>query len=283
MRVIFTKETKDDFRKHRDFVRRQTKSDGHKYQPYELDDISKAFKKNLRKNLENITEPKDSIFPEKFEYNSKSHKMYVDKESHYIVFYTVETSKKGNQVIKVRKNIHFTELQKELKERDVKPLKNYDIELKRDILIVDKEIKVKNGSITDEEKKKYNEQIEKLEDVISKRKKKHNEERLKELDREESQKDTDSKSGEKKDSDEDSKSTKEDPRKIWKRRPRKDGHGSTKNYYNVHNPESSISQEQRDELVKNYKEANESVKPIQVFIRESNIVSLKDYLNKLVG
>lgn len=31
MRVIFTKDTKDDFREHNDYVRQQRKSDGHKY------------------------------------------------------------------------------------------------------------------------------------------------------------------------------------------------------------------------------------------------------------
>ena len=32
MKVIFTSETKEDFRKHNDYVRRLKKSDGHKYQ-----------------------------------------------------------------------------------------------------------------------------------------------------------------------------------------------------------------------------------------------------------
>ncbi len=34
MKVIFTSETKEDFRKHNDYVRKQKKSDGHKYQSY---------------------------------------------------------------------------------------------------------------------------------------------------------------------------------------------------------------------------------------------------------
>ena len=67
MRVIFTSDTKEDFRKHRDYVRRQKKSDGHKYQSYELKEINKSFKKNLGENLETIKEPKDSIFPKEFQ------------------------------------------------------------------------------------------------------------------------------------------------------------------------------------------------------------------------
>lgn len=31
MKVVFTSETKEDFRKHNDYVRKQMKSDGHKY------------------------------------------------------------------------------------------------------------------------------------------------------------------------------------------------------------------------------------------------------------
>lgn len=89
MKVIFTSKTKEDFRKHNDYVRKQKKSDGHKYQSYELKGINKSFKNNLRENLEKIKEPKDSIFPKEFEYSSNSHKMYVDKKSHYVVFYKV--------------------------------------------------------------------------------------------------------------------------------------------------------------------------------------------------
>lgn len=56
MKVIFTSETKEDFRKHNDYVRKQEKSDGHKYQSYELKGINKSFKKNLGENLEKIKE-----------------------------------------------------------------------------------------------------------------------------------------------------------------------------------------------------------------------------------
>ena len=45
MKVTFSKETKGDFDKHRDYLRRTTKSDGHKYQKYELDSINNSLKK----------------------------------------------------------------------------------------------------------------------------------------------------------------------------------------------------------------------------------------------
>ncbi|MBR6560066.1 MAG: hypothetical protein IKT75_02815 [Alistipes sp.] len=151
MKVIFTSETKEDFRKHNDYVRKQKKSDGHKYQSYELKGINKSFKKNLGENLEKIKEPKDSIFPKEFEYSSDSHKMYVDKKSYYVVFYTVETTKSGEKIMKVRRNIHSTELKKELEEKGIKPLKNCDKSLLDDLETVYKEDDVKSKEDSDKE------------------------------------------------------------------------------------------------------------------------------------
>ena len=43
MKVKYSKSTQEDFRKHRDYLTRTGKSDGHKYQKYELDGISKSY------------------------------------------------------------------------------------------------------------------------------------------------------------------------------------------------------------------------------------------------
>lgn len=48
MNVVFTRKTKEDFRKHNDYVRRQKKLDGHNYQKYELDGINKSITNNFR-------------------------------------------------------------------------------------------------------------------------------------------------------------------------------------------------------------------------------------------
>lgn len=152
MKVIFTSKTKEDFRKHNDYVRKQKKSDGHKYQSYELKGINKSFKKNLKENLEKIKEPKDSIFPKEFEYSSDSHKMYVDKKSHYVVFYKVITPKKGEPYLSIEKNIHSTELKKELEEKGIKPLKDCDKSLLDDLETVYKEDDVKLKDDSEDEK-----------------------------------------------------------------------------------------------------------------------------------
>lgn len=151
MKVKYSKSTQEDFRKHRDYLTRTGKSDGHKYQKYELDGISKSLKSNISKGLTDIKEHKDSIFPKEFEYHSDSHKMYVDKKSHHIVFYTIETKSDGERVIKVRKCIHSTELKKELEEKGIKPLKDCDKSLLDDLETVYREDDVKSKDDSDEE------------------------------------------------------------------------------------------------------------------------------------
>ena len=80
MKVRFSPETDDDFRKHRDYLRKIRKSDGHKYQNYELDGIRKSLKNNITKGLEGKKEHPNSIYPKEFEYNSEDYKMYVEKK-----------------------------------------------------------------------------------------------------------------------------------------------------------------------------------------------------------
>ena len=225
MKVIFTSETKEDFRKHNDYVRKQKKSDGHKYQSYELKGINKSFKKNLKENLEKIKDPKDSIFPKEFEYSSDSHKMYVDKKSHYVVFYTVETTKRGEKIMKVRRNIHSTELKKELDEKGIKPLKDCDKSLLNDLETVYKEDDVKLRDDSEDEK-------ETKEEV------------------------TDPETGKK-------------IKKVKHTGPR-GGH------YYINDKGEHIYPEEWNESIKN-------IKSVKTYITESKMVSLVDYLKKMVG
>ena len=225
MKVIFTSETKEDFRKHNDYVRKQKKSDGHKYQSYELKGINKSFKKNLGENLGKIKEPKDSIFPKEYEYSSDSHKMYVDKKSHYVVFYTVETTKSGEKIMKVRRNIHSTELKKELEEKGIKPLKDCDKSLLDDLETVYKEDDVKSRDDSEDEK-------ETKEEV------------------------TDPETGKK-------------IKKVKHTGPR-GGH------YYINDKGEHIYPEEWNESIKN-------MKSVKTYIIESKMVSLVDYLKKIVG
>lgn len=151
MKVQYSKDTKSDFKKHREYLTRQGKSDGHKYQKYELDGIGKALKNNITKGLETKKDHSDSIFPKKYEYNSGSHKMHIDKKSHYVIFYTMEKKKNGESFIKVQKCIHSTELKKELDEKGIKPLKNCDKSLLKDLEKIYNEDNVASKDDSDEE------------------------------------------------------------------------------------------------------------------------------------
>lgn len=150
MKVQYSKDTKSDFKKHREYLTRQGKSDGHKYQKYELDGIGKALKNNITNGLETKKEHSDSIFPKKYEYNSDSHKMHIDKKSHYVIFYTIEKKKNGESFIKVQKCIHSTELKKELDDKGIEPLKKCDKTLLKDLETVYKEDEIADKDDSDE-------------------------------------------------------------------------------------------------------------------------------------
>jgi len=157
MKVRYSKNTDEDFRKHRDYLRRTGKTDGHKYQKYELDGISKSLKNNISNNLSNRKEHKDSIFPKEYEYSSKNYKMYVDKGSHHIVFYKVDQDGRGRKFISIEKCIHSSELKDELDRKGIKPLENADKSLLDDLNDVYKEDEINQKDDNEEEKGKEEE------------------------------------------------------------------------------------------------------------------------------
>ncbi|MBO7723841.1 MAG: hypothetical protein J6S20_00045 [Paludibacteraceae bacterium] len=218
MEVIFTKNTHNDFQRHRDYLRRTGKSDGHNFQKYELDEIGKSLKKNIKNGVGNQKEHKKSIFPKKFEYNYDTHKMYIDKKSHHVVFYTIKKTKNGD-VVKIEKCIHSVELKKELDKRGIKPLKSGDKSLLDDLETIYKEDDI-NLREENEGKK---------EEVI------------------------DPKTGKK-------------TKKVKHTGPR-GGH------YYINDKGEHIYPE----------EWNESLKNVKSFIKESKMVSLIDFLKKMVG
>ena len=161
MKVKYSKDTEGDFDKHIEYLRRKGKSDGHKYQTYELDGINKSFKNNITKGLKSKIEHKSSIFPKEFDYDSDNYKMYVDKPSHHIVFYKIVSPRKGNPYIIVDKCIHSTELKRQLEEKGIEPLKNADQTLLDDLKEVYKEDKINQRDDSDEESGKEKDDYDK--------------------------------------------------------------------------------------------------------------------------
>ena len=152
--------------------------------------------------------------------------MYVDKKSHHIIFYTIETKSDGERVIKVRKCIHSTELKKELKERGIKPLKDCDKSLLDDLETVYREDDIKSKEDSDEESKETKKEI------------------------------TDPETGKK-------------IKKVKHTGPR-GGH------YYINDKGEHIYPEEWNESINN-------IKSVKSYITESKMVSLIDYLKKMVG
>ena len=159
MRVKFSGKTSDDFKRHREYLIRNGKSDGHKFQKYELDRISKALKRNISKGLEDKMEHKDSIFPKEngFEYNVEDYKMYVDKKSHHVVFYKIEYDSKNRRFIEIDKCIHSTELKRELERKGIEPLKDADTSLLDDLNEIYKEDEINLKDDSDDDRGKEEE------------------------------------------------------------------------------------------------------------------------------
>lgn len=244
-------------------------------------DKKSSFESYLKNTISHINNHKDTIYPTNCIYG-RDYKMYIEKDMHRVFFYEIKiikTEEKEKEVAVIEECPHTTEFVKTLEEKKIKPKEDANPEILLKLLELEREDAVaalpddSDGILPEDVRKGFEEREKELEKKLESQK--------------ESKKDSTSKSGDKKDrnkdSNKDSKSIKENPRKIWKRRPKENGKGLTKNYYNIHNPESSISQEQFDELVRNYEESNESLKDMKDLIMESNIISLGNFIKRLVG
>lgn len=240
MKVKFSPETRDDFRKYKDHLQELKNSNSDKYHHVKPEDEKKKLRDNISSSIGNKDDHSDSIFPKEFNYGSDSHKMYIDKKSHHVVFYKVVKTKKGEPYVSIEKCIHSKELRKELEKKDIKPLKDSDPKLLLDYITIEKEDKVKDETLTDEEREEYKKKEEELRERISNK----------------------SKGIEKEDKDENG-----NPRQH------KTGPQGGK-YYRVKidgkwGPWNS--------------ETNEKMKSVKSYITESKMVSLIDYLKKMVG
>ena len=90
MKVKFSNETKNDFGKYKDHLQELKKSNSSKYRHIKPEESKKKLRDNIGSSIGNKENHSDSIFPKEFDYNSDSHKMYIDKKSHHVVFYKVE-------------------------------------------------------------------------------------------------------------------------------------------------------------------------------------------------
>ena len=244
MKVKFSPDTRDDFRNYKEYLQDLKSSDSNKYNHIKPEKEKKKLRDDIGGSIESKDDHSDSIFPTEFDYGSDSHKMYIDKKSHHIVFYKVVKPKKGDPYVSIEKCIHSTELKKELDKKGIKPLEDGDPKLLLDYITVEKEDKVKDETLTDEEREEYKKKEDELKERIS-NKSKDNKEEV-----------TDPETGKK-------------IKKVKHTGPR-GGH------YYINDNGEHIYLEERNESIKN-------MKSVKSYITESKMVSLVDYLKEMVG
>ncbi len=235
MNIEFSDNAKKEIINYSKYLAKTTKFDKKKIQ-----ELTTKFEEQLKKNINSSdNEHSDSIFPRKTKFG-KGYKMCVDKSKHRVIFYKIDKDENGEEVARIHECPHSTDLKKELDKKGIEPLGDSDPKLLLDYITVEKEDKVNNETLTDEEREEYKKREDELKERISNK----------------------SKGIEKEDKDENG-----NPRQH------KTGPQGGK-YYRVKidgkwGPWNS--------------ETNEKMKSIKSYITESKMISLIDYLKKMVG
>lgn len=235
MNIEFSDNAKKEIINYSKYLAKTTKFDEKKIQK-----LTTKFEEQLKKNINSSdNEHSDSIFPRKTKFG-KGYKMCVDKSKHRVIFYKIDKDENGEEVARIHECPHSTDLKKELDKKGIEPLGDSDPKLLLDYITVEKEDKVNNETLTDEEREEYKKKEEELKEQISNK----------------------SQGIEKVDKDEHG-----NPRQH-----KKGPQGGR--YYRVKidgkwGPWNS--------------ETNEKMKSVKSYINESKMVSLIDYLKKMVG
>ena len=215
-----------------------------KFDKEKIQELTTKFEEQLKKNINSSdNEHSDSIFPRKTKFG-KGYKMCVDKSKHRVIFYKIDKDENGKEVARIHECPHSTELKKELDKKGIKPLEDSDPKLLLDYITVEKEDKVNNETLTDEEREEYKKKEDKLKERISNKSKEKKEEVI------------DPETGKK-------------IKKVKHTGPR-GGH------YYINDKGEHIYPEEWNESIKN-------MKSVKTYIIESKMVSLVDYLKKMVG
>ena len=216
-----------------------------KFDKEKIQELTTKFEEQLKKNINSSdNEHSDSIFPRKTKFG-KGYKMCVDKSKHRVIFYKIDKDENGKEVARIHECPHSTELKKELDKKGIEPLEDSDPKLLLDYITVEKEDKVNNETLTDEEREEYKKKEDKLKERISNKSKDNKKEEV-----------TDPETGKK-------------IKKVKHTGPR-GGH------YYINDKGEHIYPEEWNESIKN-------MKSVKTYITESKMVSLVDYLKKMVG
>lgn len=239
MNIEFSDNAKKEIINYSKYLAKTTKFDKEKIQ-----ELTTKFEEQLKKNINSSdNEHSDSIFPRKTKFG-KGYKMCVDKSKHRVIFYKIDKDENGKEVARIHECPHSTDLKKELDKKGIEPLGDSDPKLLLDYITIEKEDKVNNETLTDEEREEYKKKEEELKERISNKSKKTEEEV------------TDPKTGKK-------------IKKVKYTGPR-GGH------YYINDKGEHVYPEEWNESIKN-------MKSVKSYITESKMISLLEYLKKMVG
>ena len=79
MKVKFSPDTRDDFRNYKEHLQKLKDSDRNKYRHIKSEDEKKKLRNKIGSSIGDKDNHSKSIFPQEFEYGSKSHKMKFRK------------------------------------------------------------------------------------------------------------------------------------------------------------------------------------------------------------
>lgn len=96
--------------------------------------------------------------------------MSINKEKHRVIFYKIVKNESGEETVVIHDCPHSKELKKELDKKGIKPLEDSDPQLLLDYITVEREDKVNDETLTDEEREEYNKKEKELESRIESQK-----------------------------------------------------------------------------------------------------------------
>lgn len=259
--VSFSDDSNKDFEKYIEYLIKTDKNFQKEIENEEDGDKVKRLKNKREEKLKNQIikkvnkdwRHKESIYPSDTEYG-KGYKMVVSGEGERVIFYDIYTDKKDKKHARVHKCPHYKDFIKDLEEKGIEPKKDADASLLLELLELERQDMVRDlkdvDSLPEDIQKDFDDRKKELEKKL------------------ESQKNP-SKSSEK-NSDE---KFEEDTDEEGNPRQHKTGPQGGK-YYRVKidgkwGPWNS--------------ETNEKMKSVKSYITESKMVSLIDYLKKMVG
>ena len=163
MDIELSEKSKKEIVKYSKFLEKKTK-----FSDKKIEELTIKFEKELKDDV-NKSKHSDSIFPSKSKFG-KGYKMSIDKKKHRVIFYKIVKNKDGKETIVIHECPHSKELKKELDKKGIKPLEDSDPQLLLDYITVEREDKVNDETLTDEEREEYNKKEKELESRIESQK-----------------------------------------------------------------------------------------------------------------